>query len=209
MPFLFFLRNSSCYIAASFAGRATTVKSTIRVLAIGFSWMLTWGVVGFSAVYATTDHRSHGATSAVVAATLISAALGLLSGLIYRFVIEVSSNQDRPRRRLRSDLVLGIIVYLGLMLTLAIVAYIRKPRSSTTMNKPQLTRVAAYSFSSPYQIRTLSAGARYNVSPGFTPNAAYHGSRFLTVSARYSAGACSSVRTCCRSDASRSFEDHV
>src|SRR3954470_20381348 len=56
-----------------------------------------------------------------------------------------------------------------------------------------------------YQTRTRSFSARYSFSPGFTSNAAYHGSRFRTVAPRYCAGACPSVRIKFRSAGSRAL----
>ncbi len=106
------------------------MKTSLRVLVIGFSWMLIWAAVSFAVVCAITDRRSHGAVSAIVGATLVSAVLGLVTGLAFRSVIEISSRKDQPRRRLRSDLVLAIVVYVVLILALALVAYIRKLTSS-------------------------------------------------------------------------------
>src|SRR5205823_80032 len=54
-----------------------------------------------------------------------------------------------------------------------------------------------------YQIRTRSGRARYKRSPERTSNAAYHGSRLRTVSARYGDGAWPSVRRICRRIGSR------
>src|SRR5205085_8477665 len=56
-----------------------------------------------------------------------------------------------------------------------------------------------------YQIRTLSSGARYSLSPGFTSNALYQASWFLTEKVRNWLGEWTSLSTMRRSSASRNL----
>jgi hypothetical protein len=164
------------------------VNATLRVLAIGFSWMLIWGIVTFGAIALTTDQRMHGAVSAVVGITLLAASLGLLLGLVYRLVIEIFAANAEEFRRLRADIVLGTVVCVIILLALATASYLKKRLESHSEIQKAASVMRPCTTAIGYQILTLCSGPRYNASPDFTSNAGYHASIFLTVSERYSAG---------------------
>ncbi len=102
------------------------MKATLRVLAIGFSWMLIWGIVTFGVVGLTTDQRMRSAVSGVVGITLLASTLGLLVGVVYRVIIEIFAAKEDQLRRLRADIILGTIVCLLLLLALALTSYVKK-----------------------------------------------------------------------------------